>query len=409
MSEELALVVAEHNKKGNIVIPPPIGEARVSPFFVVRVWAIKLAEDEWHYMGYSNRGATYMPTGTAIKRIAANFGIVWDASKTRRLDDMKSRDYVYYQAVGAIRYPDGTWKNVHGSYELDLQAVEAQIKRDQWRKVQSPDFKLPKALGYMEGQSKEAIWKELVESEMIQKRRHKLALAETGAKLRAIRGLGLKSSFTKEETQKEIVGWRVDRSPDYNDPNVKAVAKEYLRKEISDLYGAPIGLDYAAEHEIPEGEHAEFEELPEEQGGIPEEDQEPDEKASPGWMDEFLRSVNELRPRVTPKVYGAVVRKVLEAHKLEAIKQIRTKGIAGEIYKGLSRFDALRGQISFEGDPEAYYSILQSVQEDDPDALYEILEDALQDMVESRKQKGSGPPPEEEEVEQELEPTPTLF
>jgi len=58
---------------------------------------------------------------TAILKLATAAGIVWNWNETRVLS--VSKDYVLYQAVGAMRKPSGEWIPLKATKEIDLDVV----------------------------------------------------------------------------------------------------------------------------------------------------------------------------------------------------------------------------------------------------------------------------------------------
>lgn len=161
----------------------------------------------------------------ALERIAQAAGLTWDARLTRPLT--LTRDYIVYQAVGCVRLPDGTPMRIVGTREIDMEVIEDESRQGQARKL----------LGRKDGEYNDLTPEQRTEvdravrAEVLMFRKHRLARAETGAKLRAIRSLGLKSTYTAAELAQPYVVLRWSLNPDH----------EYAQAERRALWGDQIG------------------------------------------------------------------------------------------------------------------------------------------------------------------------
>ncbi|NPV72124.1 MAG: hypothetical protein HPY55_16075 [Firmicutes bacterium] len=229
----MALQVVDLTKydqsKYNVLVPTAKLE-QISPFHALRVEEVRINPDpaggDIYKVGsreIGNRSEDlYGLTKTAILRLANAAGIVWNWADTKVLQ--ASRDYVLYQAVGAVRKPSGEWIPVKATKEIDLAVVEEEL-RDQFEKKAAKE-------------KKDKAWVELqVRANLIQWRKNKLMRAETGAMLRVVRALlSLKHQYTIEELKKPFIVPRVDFSPDYRDPEVRKMVLEAGVKAASELF-----------------------------------------------------------------------------------------------------------------------------------------------------------------------------
>lgn len=154
-------------------------------------------------------GEVYNPGGglalarSVLNRIAAAAGVSWDAQLSGRLDNGSDPNYCHFRAVGWYRSFDGTELQITGEKEMDL--------RDGSPQLQS-----------MLARSKSGdITKQLRELRL-----HILAHAESKAKNRAIRSLGLKSSFSREELQKPFVAAKLVWTGQSDDPALRRLFAE---------------------------------------------------------------------------------------------------------------------------------------------------------------------------------------
>jgi len=217
-------------KKYNILAPREIGQ--VPPMHTPRLSVVQVNPNP-------NGGDCYpLPGGgkvglskVALDRIAQAAGITWLPELSGRVDDGRDPHVVRYKAVGRIKDLTGTWRTILGEKEIDLVAIEDELresvpKRD-WIKNLSPD-KRDKAI------------EDAIRSDLIQFRKHRLSRAQSGAMARAIRSaLALRSQYTPEEVAKPFVIPKVVFTPDYNDPEVKRFMLAEATGHLSELYAAP--------------------------------------------------------------------------------------------------------------------------------------------------------------------------
>lgn len=190
--------------EGSSLIVPSATQVRIDPNpehgEVFRVGAKKI-DDKW-----VDQLTLARP---ALERIAQAAGLTWDARLTRPLT--LTRDYIVYQAVGVVRLPDGTPMRIIGTREIDMEVIEDESRQGQARKL----------LGRKDGEyndlrlDQRAEVDRAVRAEVLMFRKHRLARAETGAKLRAIRSLGLKSTYTAAELAQPYVVVRWSLNPEH--------------------------------------------------------------------------------------------------------------------------------------------------------------------------------------------------
>lgn len=135
---------------------------------------------------------TYPMTGgkkglgkVALDRIAAAAGISWDAQQSGRIDDGSDPYYCHWKAVGHIRNFDGTTREIVGSKEMDLREGSPQIAalHDRARNGKSKD---PTA-------------------QIREMRLHIMAHAESKARLRATRSIGIASGYSENDLRKPFI------------------------------------------------------------------------------------------------------------------------------------------------------------------------------------------------------------
>jgi hypothetical protein len=222
------------------VLFPTVTMQQISPFHRIRVEEVKISSDpdagDVFKVGSKKVGNNYEDvlslSKTAILRLSTAAGIVWNWAETRVLS--ASKDYVLYQAVGAMRKPSGEWIPLKATKEIDLEVVEAEtydsnLETAKKLKAENRDGLSPEE------------WAEVkTRKNMIQWRKNKLMRAETGAMLRVVRALlSVKHQYSAAELKKPFAVPTVDFAPDYSDPEVRRAMAEAGIKATSQLFGQP--------------------------------------------------------------------------------------------------------------------------------------------------------------------------
>lgn len=155
-------------------------------------------------------GAKVALSKSALDRIAAAAGVSWDPTFSRRVDDGADPLYCHYKAVGTLRSFDGTIRTIVGEKVMDMRAGSAALAGKQ-------------------------------ATEVAMQRTHLLAHAETKARLRAIRSLGLRTSYAPEELEKPFVAARLQFTGQTDDPGLRrefaVMAAQSMLGASSALYG----------------------------------------------------------------------------------------------------------------------------------------------------------------------------
>lgn len=243
MPEETALT--QYQEQGCTVILGVGAEQRISPLYETRLFPMKIDPNplmgEVHFMGtktWDNQTVrTFMLSRSTIDSIGTIMGVSWSAKESIRLDDRSDRGYCSKRAVGYVRRADGTIRRIVGEKAMDMEDFKEEARDEHWSKMQKPSWSLPKKYSYMEGLEDKKILEFLVKREVLQKQRNLEQLCETGARLRALRTLGIKNSYTEKELSQRFILGCVVYSPDRSDKEIEAWAKDRVRRDIEDLYG----------------------------------------------------------------------------------------------------------------------------------------------------------------------------
>lgn len=148
----------------------------------------------------------------ALERIAAAAGISWDPAASGRLDDASDPYYCAWRAVGTVRHFDGTEVTIEGSKEMDLRPGSAQLEALQDRYVSKHAAWTRHKKGY---EPKDPT------GQIREMRLHIMAHAESKARLRAIRSIGVRGAYDEAELSKPFVVARLMFTGRSEDPETQ--------------------------------------------------------------------------------------------------------------------------------------------------------------------------------------------
>jgi len=239
---ELAAAVTN----GENLLMPTDSLNNVPPMHKVTVERIKLSpkpEDKDVYLQQGKEDddkpdrRRYALTKEGLLKLSSCAGIQWDYNYSGRTDKQNDPNYISWRAVGAVQKLDGSWLPLQGSYDLDFDVIEEQIM-EQKKSAAGRYWSNAKWWQAMSKDKQEAYIKAKAREDFLQVKRHKVARCETGAMLRAIRGLlNVRGTYSLAELQKPFVIARLVFQPDYADPIIKAQAVSLAFKAMQGVYG----------------------------------------------------------------------------------------------------------------------------------------------------------------------------
>lgn len=150
---------------------------------------------------------------TALDRIAAAAGVSWDPDRSRRLDDGKDPRYCAWLAVGTVRTFDGALITFQGSKDVDLREGSPQ--------VEALCARYRTKLEKWERSGKQGWPPKEPHAQLREQRMHLVSMAETKARLRAIRSLGVRTAYAPEELRKPFVVARMAFTGQTSDPELR--------------------------------------------------------------------------------------------------------------------------------------------------------------------------------------------
>jgi hypothetical protein len=209
--------------------------------FEVAMSVVKLDQREMaqggdlYFVGGGGKTPKKFGLGKAsLNQLCTALGIDWDLSQTGRLDDGSDPRYCHYRAVGTIKGLDGTPQTLSGEKEMDLRDGSPQVEALHERKRGGGD----------------------ASNQIREMRLHILSHAETKSKLRAIRSVGIRTSYTEADLRKPFViaklmfTGRVPGNPELESRFAEMQAAQVLGGPRA-LYGAGLQAPIAPKLQAP--------------------------------------------------------------------------------------------------------------------------------------------------------------
>jgi hypothetical protein len=219
---ELAKELEKFRKEGkyNVLVPTATLQ-EISPFHKPVLEIVNINPDPKGgdvYEVVSGSG-NYSMTAASLSKISFAAGLIWNAKGCQRTDDGSKPKEVSYRMEAVVRKEDGTYMPLNAEYLIDLDVINEEISNSYEAKSQAI-MKDPK--NRWKESDRVAYVERSIKRDMLQKRKFRLQLAQTGAMGRVVKKiLGLKSTYTKEELQRPFVVPKIVFSPDVSDPKVR--------------------------------------------------------------------------------------------------------------------------------------------------------------------------------------------
>ena len=224
--ETLARAIKAFGEKHNLVVPGGAVGAELPMLYAAGLSFVFVDPD---HETYAIPGRPELGIGKqALDRIAAAAGVQWNPHLCGRVDDNSSPHVVEYQVAGTVLSLDGSERMITASKRIDLRA-ERNTPIETWGS-DAQEFQRNAE------KSGSDPW-----ARILQARQHILSLAETKAKNRAIRSLGVRTAYTPKELAKGFAIIRLQFTGRSDDPEVEReiqfmIAKRALSSR-AELYG----------------------------------------------------------------------------------------------------------------------------------------------------------------------------
>jgi len=259
-AERLAQAITSLEKVHNLIVPGGAISAEMPLLHAAGMSFVFVDPEKETYpiVGKTERGLAK----TALDRIAAAAGVHWNPHLCGRVDDSSSPYVVEYQAAGTYLQLDGTESMIHASKRIDLRA-ERNTPAETWGADAAE-------IARIAARENREPWPQI-----LQQRQHILSLAESKAKNRAIRSLGVRTAYSPADLAKGFLVLRLQFTGRSDDPEVeREVSMMIARRALSSreaLYGSvereklPAGPlarvpRLAVKEELGEEEESEFKE-----------------------------------------------------------------------------------------------------------------------------------------------------
>lgn len=278
----LATAIKELSTKHHLVVP---GGAIGGQLPLLHAAAVSFVFVDPEHETYAIPGGKLGVGKNALDRIAAAAGVRWDPHLCGRVDDRRSPYIVEYQAVGTVLQLDGTERMIHATKRIDLTA-DRNTDPEHW----GTDAQEIARIAAKSERPRDP-WPQIM-----QQRQHILSLAESKAKNRAVRSLGVRTSYTREELERGFAIIRLQFTGRSDDPEIeREVSLMVARRALaasSALYGGR-GADRA---ELPATRDRHVPRL------LPPEEDAPDEIIDAAEVPTHLPSASDASPPTTASV-----------------------------------------------------------------------------------------------------------
>jgi len=250
--------LAKAKEGGENLLMPSDSLNNVPPMHKVTVERVRLSPDPIDKDIYVQQGNAddppekkrYAVTKEGLLKLSSCAGVQWDYDHSCRIDRQDSGQYIAWRMVGAVQRLDGSWLPLQGAYDLDFDVIEEQILDQKRSAVRY--WANAKWWKEMNSDQKEAYILKKTREDLLMFKRHKVARCETGAMLRAIRGLlNVKGTYSHAELQKPFVIARLVFQPDYADPYIKAQAVALAFRAMQGVYGIIQAPSFPQPRQIP--------------------------------------------------------------------------------------------------------------------------------------------------------------
>jgi hypothetical protein len=213
---------------------------------------IDVEHETYAIPGSSNRGLAKV----ALDRISQAAGISWAPEMCARLDDGSDPHYCHYRVVGRVRHFDGTTVVIQGEKEMDAREGSPQIESLIAKSAKKAQREAQQKGGSLSDADARRVGRGKAENQIRELRLHILSHAETKARLRAIRSLGIRTSYEEAELEHPFVVARIQFTGKSEDPELRRMFAEKTADAFlgatSALYaGAPRALSAPAAGHAP--------------------------------------------------------------------------------------------------------------------------------------------------------------
>jgi len=226
--EQASAVLNTARSRGHLVSPATAcGDLPEGLGLAITAVEVDVTEETYEIAG-GKRGLSK----TALDKISLALGVSWDPVASGRVDDGSHPHYCHYLVVGRVRAFDGQEIVIQGAKEMDLRDGSAQVEGlyDRYH-TQKADWD--------SGKSRKKYPPKDPSGQIREMRLHVMSHAETKARLRAIRSLGLRPGYSVADLQKPFVCVRLMFTGESQDPELR---REFARARANAMLNAQSSL-----------------------------------------------------------------------------------------------------------------------------------------------------------------------
>lgn len=239
--ENLQQELEEYRKRGlyNVLVPT-LTIQEISPMHKPVLEVVKINPDTKAGEVYEmvSGSGDFSMRAVALQKIGYAAGLIWNAKGCGRTDDGTNPNIITYRAEAAVRKEDGTYMPLNAEYMIDLDVIEEETRESYEKKSNTLMADKKKRNEKFTEEDRKNYVEKCIKRDMLQKRKFRLQLAQTGAMDRVIRKiLGLKGTYKKEELEKPFVVPKIAFNPDVNDPKVRELLLKQGMDATSALFG----------------------------------------------------------------------------------------------------------------------------------------------------------------------------
>lgn len=239
--EKLQDELEGYRKQGQYnVLVPTLTIQEISPFHKPVLEIVRINPDPKAGEVYEivQGSGDFSMRAVALQKIGYAAGLIWNAKGCGRTDDGSNPKVVTYRAEAAVRKEDGTYMPLNAEYMVDLDVIEEETRESYEKKSQALMADKKKKGEKWTEEERKAYVEKSVRRDMLQKKKFRLQLAQTGAMDRVIRKiLGLKGTYKAVELSKPFVVPKIAFNPDVNDPKVREMLLKQGLDATNVLFG----------------------------------------------------------------------------------------------------------------------------------------------------------------------------
>lgn len=212
--DQLARAIQALGKAHNLVVP---GGAIGRDLPMLYSAGISFIFPDLEHDTYKIRGSSKLGIGkVALDRIARGAGVRWNPMLCGRIDDNSNSNFIEYQVAGSVLQLDGTEGTISAIKRIDLRADKSTDVSTWGADSQEIAKDAGNAKDGAGNPAPRDPWPQI-----LQARQHILSNAETKAKNRAIRSLGVRASYTADEIRKGFAVVRLQFTGHHDDPEIE--------------------------------------------------------------------------------------------------------------------------------------------------------------------------------------------